>query len=184
MDHNSKISLNVHLQVPSTTSQDGSHTPNTPEILNTIVNMTAGPFAPDFFRSSNHHHQMAPPPTQSTYTSTSSSTSTIATATRAASISAMAPPVTASQLSPIAEENPVYNIASVRIIYSQYALYDRAVVRGRGGDSAPLEILDFRKEDGKRNKQSIIDYMCISPPQIWKPNDSSERCLFSKFINK
>ena len=128
MDNNSKISLNVHLQVPSTTSQDGSHTPNTPEILNTIVNMTAGPFAPDFFRSSNHHHQMAPPPSQSTYTSTSSSTSTIATATRAAS--AMAPPVTASQLSPIAEENPVYNIASVRIIYNQYALYDRAVVRG------------------------------------------------------
>jgi len=112
MDHNSKISLNVHLQVPSTTSQDGSHTPNTPEILNTIVNMTAGPFAPDFFRSSNHHHQMAPPPpSQSTYTSTSSSTSTIATSTRAAAL-AMAPPVTASQLSPIAEENPVYNIAS------------------------------------------------------------------------
>ena len=127
MDRNSKISLNVHLQVPSTTSQDGSHTPNTPEILNTIVNMTAGPFAPDFFRSSNHHHQMAPPPSQSTYTSTSSSTSTIATATRAAAASAMAPPVTASQLSPIAEENPVYNIASVRIIYNQYAL---CVVRG------------------------------------------------------
>ena len=47
--HQQKISLNVHLQVPpstvTTTTQDGSHTPNTPEILNTIVNMTAGPFA-------------------------------------------------------------------------------------------------------------------------------------------
>ena len=43
-----KISLNVHLQVPPppTTSigQDGSHTPNTPEIVNSIVNMTSGPF--------------------------------------------------------------------------------------------------------------------------------------------
>ena len=42
MDPDSKISLNVHLQVPSTTNQDGSHTPNTPEIVNSIVNMTAG----------------------------------------------------------------------------------------------------------------------------------------------
>ena len=162
MDNNSKISLNVHLQVPSTTSQDGSHTPNTPEILNTIVNMTAGPFAPDFFRSSNHHHQMAPPPSQSTYTSTSSSTSTIATATRAAS--AMAPPVTASQLSPIAEENPVYNIASVRIIYNQYAffIWQSCCLRGEswGVFSLPsLWIWDFRKEDRKKNKQSIT----ISP---------------------
>ena len=151
MDHNSKISLNVHLQVPSTTSQDGSHTPNTPEILNTIVNMTAGPFAPDFFRSSNHHHQMAPPPSQSTYTSTSSSssTSTIATSTRAAS--AMAPPVTASQLSPIAEENPVYNTASVRIIYNQYALYDRAVVRGGRAEGylVPPLNLGFQKRGQK-----------------------------------
>ena len=144
MDNNSKISLNVHLQVPSTTSQDGSHTPNTPEILNTIVNMTAGPFAPDFFRSSNHHHQMAPPPSQSTYPSTSSSTSTIATATRAAS--AMAPPVTASQLSPIAEENPVYNIASVRIIYKQFAffIWQSCCQRGEGwGVSSPPPPLGF-----------------------------------------
>jgi len=45
-----KISLNVHLQVPSsTTAQDGSHTPNTPEIVNSIVNMTAGgPFLSQF----------------------------------------------------------------------------------------------------------------------------------------
>ena len=49
-----KISLNVHLQVPTTTTsppgtmQDGSHTPNTPEILNTIVNMTSSPFASEF----------------------------------------------------------------------------------------------------------------------------------------
>ena len=154
MDNNSKISLNVHLQVPSTTSQDGSHTPNTPEILNTIVNMTAGPFAPDFFRSSNHHHQMAPPPpSQSTYTSTSSSTSTIATSSRAAA-SAMAPPVTASQLSPIAEENPVYNIASVRIIYKQFAffIWQSCCQRGEGwGVSSPPPPLDlgFQKRGQK-----------------------------------
>ena len=37
------VSLNVHLAVPPTTTaaQDGSHTPNTPEILNSIVNMQA-----------------------------------------------------------------------------------------------------------------------------------------------
>ena len=40
------MSLNVHLAVPATTAgNDGSHTPNTPEILNSIVNMTHGPFA-------------------------------------------------------------------------------------------------------------------------------------------
>ena len=48
------ISLNVHLTVPGqqppqpgtvTTTADGSHTPNTPEILNSIVNMQHGPFA-------------------------------------------------------------------------------------------------------------------------------------------
>ena len=164
MDHNSKISLNVHLQVPSTTSQDGSHTPNTPEILNTIVNMTAGPFAPDFFRSSNHHHQMAPPPSQSTYTSTSSSTSTIATSTRAAS--AMAPPVTASQLSPIAEENPVYNTASVRIIYNQYALYDRAVVRGGRAEGylAPPP-LEFGVSE-KRTEREINSLLLSAPSNL------------------
>lgn len=49
MEQQQKISLNVHLQVPATTSNDGSHTPNTPEILNTIVNMTSGgPFASEF----------------------------------------------------------------------------------------------------------------------------------------
>ena len=164
MDNNSKISLNVHLQVPSTTSQDGSHTPNTPEILNTIVNMTAGPFAPDFFRSSNHHHQMAPPPSQSTYTSTSSSTSTIATATRAAS--AMAPPVTASQLSPIAEENPVYNIASVRIIYNQYAFFIcmTELLRAEGylvPPPSPLN-LGFQKR-GLKEKLTVYYYQL---PQI------------------
>ena len=41
-------SLNVHLTVPQTQAAgggaDGSHTPNTPEILNSIVNMTHGPF--------------------------------------------------------------------------------------------------------------------------------------------
>ena len=52
------VSLNVHLAVPPTTvaSGDGSHTPNTPEILNSIVNMQAareareagGPFAAEF----------------------------------------------------------------------------------------------------------------------------------------
>jgi len=45
----SSISLNCSLTIPtttmSTTIQDGGHTPNTPEILNSIVNMTAGPFA-------------------------------------------------------------------------------------------------------------------------------------------
>ena len=43
-----KISLNVHLTVPppegGVVTQDGSHTPNTPEILNSIVSMTSGPF--------------------------------------------------------------------------------------------------------------------------------------------
>lgn len=58
------VSLNVHLAVPPTSSaaQDGTHTPNTPEILNSIVNMqaareareareasaTGGPFAAEF----------------------------------------------------------------------------------------------------------------------------------------
>ena len=36
----SRISLNCSLTVPPTT-QDGCHTPNTPEILNTIVNITS-----------------------------------------------------------------------------------------------------------------------------------------------
>jgi len=37
------VSLNVHLTVPPTTTaaQDGSHTPNTPEILNSIVKLQA-----------------------------------------------------------------------------------------------------------------------------------------------
>lgn len=39
------MSLNVHLAVPVVTTADGSHTPNTPEILNSIVNMQNGPFA-------------------------------------------------------------------------------------------------------------------------------------------
>ena len=66
MEPTPKISLNVHLQVPgappggssgqAAQAQDGSHTPNTPEIVNSIVNMTAGPFASEF-RSS-----MQPPP--------------------------------------------------------------------------------------------------------------------------
>jgi len=46
-----KIKLNVHLQVPSSSTQEGgggSNTPNTPEIVNSIVNMTCGPFAADF----------------------------------------------------------------------------------------------------------------------------------------
>ncbi len=53
----SRISLNVHLAVPQGSGaeaaggQDGSHTPNTPEILNSIVSMTSGPF-----------HQYVPPP--------------------------------------------------------------------------------------------------------------------------
>lgn len=44
---NSNISLNVHLTVPtaSVMTTDGGHTPNTPEILNSIVNMQSGPFA-------------------------------------------------------------------------------------------------------------------------------------------
>merc|ERR1711892_1402553 len=37
---NSKISLNCSFTTPATT-QDGGHTPNTPEILNTIVNITS-----------------------------------------------------------------------------------------------------------------------------------------------
>ena len=66
------VSLNVHLTVPPTTSaaQDGSHTPNTPEILNSIVKLQAereeardafassGPFGAEFARQcaiqSNH----------------------------------------------------------------------------------------------------------------------------------
>ena len=55
MEPAQKISLNVHLQVPSSTAsaQDGSHTPNTPEIVNSIVNMTAGgPFLSQFDSSS------------------------------------------------------------------------------------------------------------------------------------
>ena len=112
MDHN-KISLNVHLQVPSTTAtpttQDGSHTPNTPEILNTIVNMTSGPFAPEFVSNTQ---QTAPVTPQ---------TSTIM-------IPSPAPPIVASPLTPMApstfdqiissspspmeESNPVYSMSS------------------------------------------------------------------------
>ena len=57
------VSLNVHLTVPATTTaaQDGSHTPNTPEILNSIVKLQAerealsgsaanGPFGAEFAR--------------------------------------------------------------------------------------------------------------------------------------
>ena len=41
----SRPRLNVHLAVPpAQTGADGGHTPNTPEILNSIVNMTQGPF--------------------------------------------------------------------------------------------------------------------------------------------
>ncbi len=45
----SGMSLNVHLAVPQQgevgVGNNGSHTPNTPEILNSIVNMSAGPFS-------------------------------------------------------------------------------------------------------------------------------------------
>lgn len=50
-DGSGRISLNVHLAVPqqvtptTSSAQDGSHTPNTPELLNTLVNMQSGPFA-------------------------------------------------------------------------------------------------------------------------------------------
>ena len=47
-DNENNIALNVHLTVPQTSnpgSGDGSHTPNTPEILNSIVNMQSGPFS-------------------------------------------------------------------------------------------------------------------------------------------
>ncbi len=40
------MSLNVHLSVPQTSANEGNHTPNTPEILNSIVSMqSGGPFA-------------------------------------------------------------------------------------------------------------------------------------------
>ena len=76
----SKISLNVHLQVPPTSSisstqegggtssaapTPGSHTPNTPEILNSIMNMTGGPFAADF---AAQEQKNLPPPTTTTMT--------------------------------------------------------------------------------------------------------------------
>ena len=38
---NSSISLNCSLLAPPTTTMCGGHTPNTPEILNTIVNITS-----------------------------------------------------------------------------------------------------------------------------------------------
>lgn len=66
MDRQQKISLNVHLQVPPPQTTDGSHTPNTPEILNTIVNMTsggasnAGPFATEF-------QSLQPPPSTTSH---------------------------------------------------------------------------------------------------------------------
>ena len=63
------VSLNVHLAVPPTTTaaQDGSHTPNTPEILNSIVKLQAereeareaysssGPFGAEFARQCAIH---------------------------------------------------------------------------------------------------------------------------------
>ena len=72
-----KIKLNVHLQVPTSTSTQegvgtsssaptpGSHTPNTPEILNSIMNMTGGPFAADF---AAQEQNLPPPTTTSTMT--------------------------------------------------------------------------------------------------------------------
>ncbi|CAB4064176.1 ATF3 [Lepeophtheirus salmonis] len=51
------LSLNVHLAVPQN-SHSESHTPNTPEILNSIVNMTNGPFAN--FASSNSSSSAIP----------------------------------------------------------------------------------------------------------------------------
>ena len=71
-----KIKLNVHLQVPSSTQETGgstssalptpgSHTPNTPEILNSIMNMTGGPFAADF---AAQEQQNPPPPPINTIT--------------------------------------------------------------------------------------------------------------------
>lgn len=71
-----KIKLNVHLQVPSSTQETGgstssalptpgSHTPNTPEILNSIMNMTGGPFAADF---AAQEQQNPPPPPPNTIT--------------------------------------------------------------------------------------------------------------------
>ena len=73
----SKIKLNVHLQVPTSISTQegggtsssaptpGSHTPNTPEILNSIMNMTGGPFAADF---AAQEQQNPPPPPPNTIT--------------------------------------------------------------------------------------------------------------------
>ena len=61
-----KVKLNVHLQVPPTT-ESGSQTPNTPEILNTIVNMTCGasPFAADFAAQNQIPHLSQPSATTS-----------------------------------------------------------------------------------------------------------------------
>jgi hypothetical protein len=77
MSRKERISLNCSLAPPPppTTSSwlDGSHTPNTPDILNTIVNLTAGgPLFPDYTpppppRSAPPQPQLvtaAPPPPQ------------------------------------------------------------------------------------------------------------------------
>jgi hypothetical protein len=74
MSRKERISLNCSLAPPPPTSTsswlDGSHTPNTPDILNTIVNLTAGgPLFPDYTppRSVPPPPQMvtaAPPPPQ------------------------------------------------------------------------------------------------------------------------
>ena len=38
-EHTNKISLNCSLKVPASSAESSLHTPNTPEILNTIVNI-------------------------------------------------------------------------------------------------------------------------------------------------
>jgi len=126
MDPDSKISLNVHLQVPSTTNQDGSHTPNTPEIVNSIVNMTAGPFAPDFFRSSNHHHHQVPSSliTSSTSSPTTSNSNSVSATATTTSIVTAASPEAPSVHSPSVEENPVYTASEPGLTYADITAMD------------------------------------------------------------
>ena len=52
---NSSISLNCSLLAPPTTTMCGGHTPNTPEILNTIVNITS-----QMGNQFSHTHHMVP----------------------------------------------------------------------------------------------------------------------------
>ena len=52
---NSSISLNCSLLNSPTTSMSGGHTPNTPEILNTIVNITS-----QMGNQFSHTHRMVP----------------------------------------------------------------------------------------------------------------------------